>query len=415
MSHDGAPIALYAHRLFDGRTPTLTAGAYVVIESGIITDVTTSQPAGVDVVDLGDVTLMPGMIDAHVHLTWNSSATPETDADNTNPSALAIQTAKNAFTHLRHGVTSVRDTGSAGGHAITLGRAIESGDILGPRIVAAGRAIAMTGGHVWRHISREADGDNEILKAVRTEVRDGARCIKLMASGGILGDPDEQPGTPELNATELHTAVQEAHKLHRTVAAHAHSNLAIRNAVRAGVDSVEHASSLDDETAQLMREHGTVVVPTITAVTELLRQSNSLGIPDHVVAKAARARQSWAHSVRTAAANAVPCVTGTDAGVPGRVHGGLAAEAATLVELGYTEIEVLRGCTSRAATLLGISDKVGMVAPGYEADLVAVAGDPSQDIKALADVRSVTVQGRIFSKENLAYLNTVFDPQAGWS
>lgn len=387
--------------MFDGFNPTLAGDVYIVVEGRRIGAVTSEPPPGVDVTDLGDVTVMPGMVDTHVHLAWDASAEPELRTAFEHPSLVAIETMRHGMQHLAAGVTTVRDVGSPGGQAIAVGESFRRRLVAGPRVVAAGQPICMTGGHVWRHLSQEADGPDALRAAVRTQVRAGARMIKLMASGGICGDADERPGVPELSLSELAAATDEAHRLGYPVAAHAHSLLAIRNAISAGVDSIEHGSALDIATAELMVETGVMLSPTVTAVRSLTANGSKLHVPGHVLAKARAAQPPWIQSTTMAIDAGVLIVAGTDAGVPGRAHGEVAEEVAFLGELGLPALEALRACTSRAADLLGMGDQIGRISEGLTADLVAVDGDPIEDLNALGRVRTVVADGRLFEVSQL--------------
>lgn len=390
-----------AARIFDGSE--LVEGPIDVVVAGeLISSV--GKPAAEDdpttrVVELGDSTIMPGLIDAHVHLGWSATARPEHDVASSSTSITAMRALLNAQQHLRHGVTLVRDVGTADGHAVAIAALAEQRAIVAPHVVAAGYAIAMTGGHVAGHIAREADGVAEIRKAVRREVRDGARCIKLMTSGGLLGGEHEQPGAVELDFDELVTAVKEAKKLGCTVAAHAHSDAAISNAIAAGVDSIEHASMIEPRTAARLAASETVVVPTLSAIDALHASSEELHLPPHVAARARGALQKWHDSTTLAIRSGVAIVAGTDAGVPGQPHGHLARELEALSAAGLPILDVLRSCTSRAAKLLGRSDYFGYLRPGLRADLAVFPGSPLTDLSSLREPSLVVLGGRPVPRE----------------
>ena len=213
-------VAYRAARIFDGVSERVIEDGAVLVEDGRIVSVGAARgpSTGTGVVDLGDATLLPGLIDAHVHLVWSASAEPHEVVARESRALTALRCANNATLHLRAGVTTVRDVGATDGLSIDVARAVELGVLPGPRVVAAGRAIAMTGGHGW-FLGREADGAEAVRHAVRSELKAGATCIKLMASGGVYGHAEE-PGSPQLTVEEMRAGVEEAHKAGRKVAAH---------------------------------------------------------------------------------------------------------------------------------------------------------------------------------------------------
>lgn len=394
-------VAYKADRIFDGVTLRAIQGGAIVVEGGRIVSIGPARdvPAGAEVFDLGDCTLLPGLVDAHVHLIWDASAEPH-EVVNGEPRALTtLRTAANAARNLRAGVTTVRDLGSTDALAVHAARAVELGLVPGPRIIAAGRAVAMTGGHAW-FIGCEADGPDAVRRAVRGELKIGAECIKLMASGGVLGHAGEEPGAPQLTVEEMKAGVEEAHRAGRAVAAHAYSVQAINNALDAGVDSIEHGSFLDRETAERMRDEGVYLVPTLSAIAAVKQKASEPGTPEHVRRKIAQLSNACHRAFENALEAGVRIAAGTDAGVPGQPHGGLAGELAAMVEAGATPGQALRAGTLGSAGLLNLSNEVGSLAPGKSADLVAVAGDPVRNIGAVREVRLVVKAGtKIFPRE----------------
>jgi imidazolonepropionase-like amidohydrolase len=386
-------VAYSAVRVFDGTSEGVIEEGAVVVEDGRIASVGPARglPPNTEVVDLGDVTLMPGLVDAHVHLVWDASAEPHEMVERESRALTVLRCAKNAALHLRAGVTTVRDVGSTDGLAVEIGRAVESGLLSGPRVVAAGRAIAMTGGHGW-FLGREADGPDALRRAAREEIKAGASCIKLMASGGVYGHAEE-PGSPQLTVEEMRAGVEEAHKAGRKVAAHAYSVEAINNALDAGVDSVEHGSFLDRETIERMREQRTYLVPTMSVYAVMAEKGPSLGSPEYITRKTAKVLEAGGEAFRLALEVGVPVAAGTDCGAPGHPHGTLPEELRLMVEAGATPQQALRFGTSAAAELLALGDEVGALEPGKRADLLAVAGDPTLDIQALREVRLVLRDG----------------------
>jgi imidazolonepropionase-like amidohydrolase len=384
-------VAYRAARVFDGTSEGVIEDGAVVVEDGRIASVGPARGLPPNTVDLGDATLMPGLVDAHVHLVWDASAEPHEVVERESHALTVLRCAKNAGLHLRAGVTTVRDVGSADGLAVEIGRAVELGILSGPRVVAAGRAIAMTGGHGW-FLGREADGPDAVRRAAREEIKAGASCIKLMASGGVYGHAEE-PGSPQLTVEEMRPAVEEAHKAGRKAAAHAYSVEAINNALEAGVDSVEHGSFLDRETVGRMREQGTYLVPTMSVYAAMAEKGPGLGSPEYITRKTAEVLEAGGEAFRLALEAGVPVAAGTDCGAPGHPHGTLPEELRLMVEAGATPQQALRFGTSAAAELLGLGDEVGALEPGKRADLLAVAGDPTLDIRALREVRLVLRDG----------------------
>ena len=391
-------VAYRAVRVFDGTSEGVIEDGAVVVEDGHIASVGPARGLhpNTEAVDLGDVTLMPGLVDAHVHLVWDASAEPHEVVERESRALTVLRCAKNAALHLHAGVTTVRDVGSTDGLAVEIGRAVELGILSGPRVIAAGRAIAMTGGHGW-FLGREADGPDALRRAAREEIKAGASCIKLMASGGVYGHAEE-PGSPQLTVEEMRSCVEEAHKAGRKAAAHAYSVQAINNAMEAGVDSVEHGSFLDRETIERMREQGTYLVPTMSVYAAMAEKGPSLGSPEYITRKTAEVLEAGGEAFRLALEAGVPVAAGTDCGAPGHPHGTLPEELRLMVEAGATPQQALRFGTSAAAELLGLGDEVGALEPGKRADLLAVAGDPTLDIKSLRKVRLVLRDGVVVNR-----------------
>ena len=398
-------VAYRAARVFDGVSEHAIEDGAVLVEDGRILSLgpAADLPTGTKITDLGDVTLLPGLIDAHVHLVWSASAEPHEVVERESRALTALRCANNAALHLRAGVTTVRDVGSTDGLAIEVGRAVQLGILPGPKVVAAGRAIAMTGGHGW-FLGREADGAEAVRHAAREEMKAGATCIKLMASGGVYGHAEE-PGSPQLTVEEMRAGVEETHKAGRKVAAHAYSVEAVGNALDAGVDSIEHGSFMDRDTAGRMRESGTYLVPTMSVYRAMSERGPELGAPEYIRRKTAEVLKASREAFRVALEAGVPVAAGTDCGAPGHPHGTLPEELMLMVESGASPIQALRFGTSAAADLLGLGDEVGSLEPGKRADLLAVDGDPTSEILALRDVRMVLrdgsgVEGR-YSRDQL--------------
>ncbi len=382
-------VAYRAKQIVDGISENAIEDGAVIVESASIVSVVSGEdiPSGAEVVEFGDATLMPGLVDAHVHLVWNASAEPHEVVARESQALTVLRCARNALLHLHAGVTTVRDVGASEGLSVDIARAVEEGIIPGPRVIPAGRAIAMTGGHGW-FLGREADGAEAVRRAVREEMKAGAACIKLMASGGIYGHAEE-PGSPQLTVEEMRTAVEEAHKAGRKVAAHAYSVAAISNALDAGVDSIEHGSFIDRATAERMRDEGVYLVPTMSVYAAMSEKGPELGAPDYIQRKTAEVLEASRDAFRLAREVGVKIAAGTDCGAPGHPHGTLPEEISLMVAAGAAPMEALCYGASSAAELLGLSDEIGTLEPGKRADILAIDGNPLQDIQALHKVRRV--------------------------
>jgi imidazolonepropionase-like amidohydrolase len=382
--------------LFDGRTVRTKAG--VLVADGHVGWVGAHARAprialAAEQVEGAGKTLAPGLIDCHVHLCFDGSRDFAREAQEmSSPAAAAVKCVRNAARTLEHGVTTVRDLGGVDDAAIQVGRAIEGGLIPGPRVLAAGRALTITGGHGHSvGIAREVDGPVAIRRAVREEIRAGAKAIKVIATGGVLTPGithDFTAFTPE----ELEAAVDEAHSWGRTIAAHAIGPEGIVRAVRAGVDSIEHGSMLTAEGARLMKERGTVHVPTISAIRGMVEHPDE--VPAYAVDKAVRiaemARDAFRRSVRAG----VPIACGTDAGTPFNPHGNTTHEIVRMVEWGLTPLRALQAATTNAASLLRVPE-IGRVAEGAAADLVLYDENPLEHVEAILKPAMVLRAGEL--------------------
>ena len=304
-----------------------------------------------------------------------------------------LRAAVHARATVEAGVTTVRDLGGREYAELAVRTAIEQGLVPGPRIIAAGKAVCMTGGHgAW--IGREADGPAEIRKAVRDQLRAGADVIKVIATGGVM-TAGVEPGAAQLGLDELRAAVEEARRAGRRVAAHAQGTQGIADAVSAGVASVEHGIFLTEELVARMRAAGTALVATLVAAERIASAGADSGVPDWMVAKSRAVVEHHVRSFRLACRAGVPIAAGSDAGTPLNPHGSLLPELALMARHGLRPLECLQAATGSAAALLGLGERIGRIAPGYDADLLAVEGDPAEDLDALARVRLVIARGRV--------------------
>jgi imidazolonepropionase-like amidohydrolase len=407
-------IVLKAARLFDGKSKALVQNGVVIVQGNKIVDVggNLSEPGDAQVIDLGDATLSPGFMDGHTHLTldfsgnYNERRLKEVDL---NVSEQAIMATKHARATVEAGFTTVRDLGSrfVGSKEmvdVALRNSINKGVIVGPRMLVATFGIGATGGHFdptsgFRDMlfGREpdfsdgiADGPDAIRKAVRFEVKNGADVIKAAVSGGVLSLADEVD-TPQLTPAEMAALVDESHRLRKKVAVHCHGDQAAKEAVEAGVDSIEHGSFLKPETLTLMKNKGTYLTPTLMATEWILGKIDNY--PPALQAKAKAAGAARSEMFRNAVKMGVKISFGTDAAV--FPHGQNAKEFKLMVDLGMPAIDALKTATGNAADLFGIAQKTGTLEKGKLADVIAMAGDPTTDITATERVSFVMKEGKI--------------------
>jgi imidazolonepropionase-like amidohydrolase len=399
---DAAPAAphtvvLRAARMFDGASGKLVEHPQLTIVGNKIVRIAQGDksdkadvPAGAELIDLGDATLLPGFIDAHVHLSGQMSDNWYGDFfDNMMrfPAEQALYGAYYARVTLEAGFTSVRDVGSTDWIALGLRNAIDAGKVPGPRMLVSNYAVGSTGGHADQDpippqkqplagpLQGVCNGPDECRAAVRYQIKYGANVIKFMPSGGVLSLSDPVDA-PELTQDEMNAVVGEAHAWGRKVAAHAHGDKAAKMAVMAGVDSIEHGSFLEDDTLRLMKAKGVYLVPTISAITSVEAKIATFppAIAEKARAAAAHSRQMFRHAVQIG----VPIALGTDAGVG--AHGTNAREFRYMVDNGMTPVQSLLAGTANAARLLGTFERVGTLEAGKLADVVAVPGNPIADI-----------------------------------
>jgi imidazolonepropionase-like amidohydrolase len=338
-------------------------------------------------------TLLPGLFNGHVHLMGDGVNDGGKLTDSTTYGA--VQAVVNLEQTIRTGVTSVRDCGSIGGIAIELRDIVASGYLRGPRVKAAGRVITMTGGH-GHSIGREADGPWGVAQATRAELHAGADFIKIMATGGVLTE-GVTPLQTALHVDELRAAVDEAHNAGKRITSHAIGGAGVKNAIRAGLDSIEHACFFDEEAIELALERGTIIVPTLIAVNRIVTNGDS--IPEWVYTKALMESEASVSGFQAMVKAGVRVACGTDAGTPHNPHTELPAELELMVEYGMTPAQALVSATLTAAENFDVLDTLGVVEPGKLADLLLVEGDPTTDISAVRDVLLVAKGGRIFRDE----------------
>jgi imidazolonepropionase-like amidohydrolase len=398
-------VVIQAGHLLDVKTGRMLTNQNIVIEGEKIVSIGAAAPAaGDEVISLPNATVMPGFIDVHTHLTYEPGDLGMRLLTTT-PARDALSGAKNARLTLEAGFTTVRNVGARAFSDIALRDAINAGDIPGPRILASGPALSITGGHCDDNLLAPqyhdtsdgvADGIEAVQHKVRENIKYGADVIKICATGGVLSKGDN-PEHSQYTLEELKAAVAEAHRLGRKVAAHAHGKEGIRWASMAGVDSIEHGSYVDDAAITEMKKNGTYLVPTLFLGEWFLENAERMHVPPYAIAKAKTVLPIARANLQHAFASGVKIALGTDAAV--YPHGMNAGEFATYVKLGMTPIQSIQTGTINAADLLGWSDKVGTVEQGKWADIVAVDGDPTKDITTLQHVKFVMKGGVVFKNE----------------
>lgn len=400
-------IAVRAARLINPRDGKVLSPAVVLVQNDRVTAVGSNLkiPSGAQLIDLGSATLLPGLIDCHTHITAGDPGNYYERIFRMSPIDYAVRAHVSARRTLEAGFTAARDVGAGEFVDIALRKAIEDGSVSGPRLQVAGMAIGATGGHAdltgfspyitFREFSSIADGIDEVRKAVRLRVKNGADVIKVMATAGVLTE-EESAGAPQYSQEELNAVVEEAAMWHKKVAAHAHGAEGIKRAIRAGVASIEHGSLIDDEGIRLMKERGTYLVADVYNDDYILAEFARLQFPQKIIEKEKLIGRLQRENFQKAARAGVKIAFGTDAGV--YPHGWNGKQFAHMVRWGLTPLQAIQAATVNAADLLGWSDKVGELAPGFYADIIALDGDPLKDIAQLERVRFVMKGGVVYKR-----------------
>lgn len=357
---------------------------------GAARDLTEEQRRGGT--DLTGKTVMPGMFNCHVH----ALATPIADPVSLNwepQSKFALRGLVHLQQHLKSGVTFVRDMNGRKQAEVGLRDAINEGIVLGPDYYISRQCLCMTGGH-GSNTGRECDGPDECRRAAREQIKHGADLIKIMASGGMMS-PGMDAASAQLTEEEMGAAIEEAHKAGKKTATHAHGAPAIKSAIRAGIDSVEHGTFLDQECVDMMLERGLYLVPTLAVDHWLFQHDGDSGIPAYAMEKCKRAHDAHVRSYQLALRCGVKMAAGTDAGTPFNPHWGSYMELVKMVEYGCSPMEAIVSATSAAAHMMGVDGWVGSIAPGKQADLLVLDQDPLEDIASLAHVGQVYKRGQL--------------------
>jgi len=396
-----APGAVRCGKLLDVRSGQLLSDQVVTFDAGgMITSVGPSAGSTTSAIDLSQATCLPGLIDVHTHITADPRDNGYAGFGNSVPRE-AVSGVKNARLTLRAGFTTVRNVGARDYTDVAVRDGINAGEIDGPRMLVSGPALGITGGHCddnllpyeYHHTSEGvADGPWAARTKVREVIKYGADVIKICASGGVLSKGD-LPGTPQYTPEEMQAIADEAHKLGRKVAAHAHGTQSIKDAIRAGIDSVEHSSLIDDEGIALAKQHGTYLVFDIYNDDFILQEGAKVGMLPESIEKEKKLGRLQRENFRKAFQAGAKIAYGTDSGV--YPHGDNARQFAKMVEWGMKPIDAIQASTINAAELLGWSEKVGSLEKGRYADVIAVDGNPLADVKTLESVRFVMKGGKV--------------------
>lgn len=412
MMRNAAPadIAIHAGKVLDVRTGNFLSDQVIWIEGdrikeiGKASEISSRLPAGTKTIDLSNATVLPGLIDCHTHLTMTPYDSGPAGMRKSYPRQ-ALTGARNARVTLEAGFTTVRNVGANGYSDIALRDAINAGDVPGPRMLASGPALSITGGHADNNYLAPqfnwsddgvADGVDGVTRKVREDIKYGADVIKFMATGGVLSEGDN-PALAQYSPEEMKAIVDTAHGLGRKVAAHAHGATGIKYAVLAGVDSIEHGSYINDEDIELMKQRGTYLVPTVYVEDWLMENVQNLGLTPNMIEKAKIVLPIAQEHLSHAFKEGVKVAFGTDAAV--YPHGLNAHEFGKMVSMGMTPLQSIQAATVNAADLIGWTDRVGTIERGKFADIIAVHGDPLADVHVLENVHFVMKDGEVIKNQ----------------
>ncbi len=391
-------IAFVEGKIFVGNGEVLENATVYVEDDKIVSiaDTDAGLPENTQRIPIGNAMLFPGFIDCHVHLIMDGQSDPIAALAGESAVISTLKSAKNSWATLKAGITTVRDMGGKDGIDLGLKQAIESGLIKGPRVLASGHLICMTGGHGWP-IAREADGPDDVRRAAREQIKAGADQVKFMATGGVL-TPAVEPGSAQLTCEEMKAGIEEAHKAGKKTATHAMGSQGILDALHAGIDSIEHGIYLTDEIISFMKKNKIFYVPTIAAMYHIGKMGVKAGIPAWAVEKNNIVTPHHKESVKKAHKAGIAIAMGTDAGTPFNYHGKNLMEIPLLVRHGLSPMEALVAATDTASQVLGMENRIGTIEQGKMADLVLVKHNPLEDIDILneADIIIRVMKGGQF-------------------
>jgi imidazolonepropionase-like amidohydrolase len=378
--------------LIDGISDDVHQSRHIVIEGGCITEISSNPPeqdSSDEIIDCTGKYILPGLIDAHVHLVWDGSANPQSVISHEPDENVILDAYAHAMDTLKLGITAVRDLGAPRGTVIGLRNKINSGKLVGPTIISSGPPIVMTGGHV-HYLGYESDGSDEVRKNTRKVLKEGSDLIKVMATGGIytLG---EEPGSVQLTLEELSAAKEEAMKKNKKVAAHADGLEGIMNCLEVGIDTIEHGIYADRNALEIMKNQGTFLVPTITVMRQL---TSSPDIPAWALEKAEKVLEPHFNMLKQAIDIGVKVATGTDCGAPLTPPRYYFDEMQAMQDAGMNAMSVIKASTSVAAECIDAHD-IGELAPGKKADLLIVDQDPTENLDVLREDKVVIKNGTV--------------------
>ncbi|MBU5438120.1 amidohydrolase family protein [Tissierella sp. MSJ-40] len=383
--------------LINGTGENPVENAYFLVEGNKLLTVGSGDKLpsaeNIEIVNLAGKTVIPGLINCHVHITMEPVGDPFSLMLKESQAKTALRGTANLKKHLKSGTTYFRDLGGPDGVDLALRDAVKEGFIEGPEFLVSCKVLTMTGGHGWP-MGREADGPEELRKAAREQLKSGADVIKIMATGGVM-TPGVEPGSPQLSKEEMEAAIIEAHKAGKKTATHAQGTTGIKNAVLAGIDSVEHGIFLDDEVIELMVERNVYLVPTLVAPYFIVKNGVEAGIPKHAVEKARMVMGSHMESFRKAHKAGVKIAMGTDAGTPFNFHDAAPFELKLMVEGGMTPMETIVSSTKTAAELLGVNNNYGTLEEGKFADFLVLDENPLNNLDTLFNINSVYKAGKL--------------------
>lgn len=382
---------IHAGTLIDGTGQQAKENQAICVEDGKIIKIEPFQGKNEEIwVDLSDKTVMPGMMNCHVHC-----MSPIGISDEQEEALTTMEKAwwgfKNAQAYIDSGVTFIRSLGSEKFYDMEMKKAIDEGKVVGPHMFCAGRVICMTGGHGWKS-GLESDGVDECRKNARLLLREGVDLIKIMATGGVMTKGVE-PGSAQLTMEEMKVVIEEAHKADRKTATHAQGTQGIKNALRAGIDSIEHGIFLDDECIDMMVSQNTYLVPTLAAPRCILDAGKEKGMKDYVLRKANLVVDAHIESFKKAHARGVKIAMGTDAGTPFNYHENSAFELELMVKYGMSPMEAIVASTRNGADCIGVLKEYGTIEIGKVADIIALSANPLVDISAIRKVEVVYKAG----------------------
>ena len=401
--------ALQCSKMFDSVNGTVARDVVIFVEGDRITSVepaATAKLDGCEVIDLTGKFVTPGLIDCHMHIGMNGAGSSLGTKPYTSLGDATMEGLTNVYSDLMAGFTSVRTCGDMGYSDVAIRNAINRGDFAGPRMMVAGSNLSSTGGHsdthynpylheVEVHSGVAGDGPTEMVKLVRTNIKHGVDFIKFMATGGVMS-LGTTVGAQQMSYEEMKAICDTAKMYGMITATHAHGTSGIKDAIRAGVTSVEHGMMIDEEGIQLMKEHGTTLVPTIIAAERIIVKGKEAGTPDWAIAKAKQVydRAHWGFT--RCMEEGIPIAFGTDSGTPYNFHGKQAYEFELMVGWGMTPLQALTAATKTASELLRKQDEVGSIEAGKYADVVAFDGDPTEDIKVMTNCTFVMKGGEVY-------------------